>query len=193
MRRFTREVVKSWPIGPLIGLEREAKPFPGRFPTRVWIMDQKGRIDYFGKPGLQTFRRYEKFLTARDWYKAGIRIYEFDRAGLVAYMDVTQSYYPLGLWQKYHPGRPGPQWDGLFLSDVKPTMKKKPAVQPEHRVRWEFVNGNAQDPNRIQGAEIENLVFVDEAAPVNLDRLYRAVAGRGRARPPVRQVQRRVR
>jgi len=136
MRRFTRDTVRKWEIGPTISLERGAKPFPGRWPTRVWIVDDKRGIDYFGKLGLTVFKLFSKFRGSLSWAYNGIRIYEFDRAGLVAYMDVGRNYFPLHLWQKYHPGRPGPRWDGLFLADIKPVMRQLPVQPPEPPYVW---------------------------------------------------------
>lgn len=170
MRRFTKTVIAKWdrtllPVRP-------ALPFPGKYPTRVWIWSPN-KLDYFGKPGRMAYDLWVKYRQQSRWVYTHPRIIEFDRGGVVCCMDMmSEITVQDALWKKYH-GLQKPSWDGFwFLRDKKPAPKPVPHVlQFRNENRIEFID---------EAGDVENVIW---QVPVpNARRIARPV-GRAVRRP----------
>lgn len=112
MKKYSIEWLAAARFKPM--LRGNAKPFPGKYPTRVaWQCHYRGKlVSYVGKPSPRAFK---KFLEYRRRGVPSLWAVEFDRKGIVGRRaengailnSVTRAYYhPLGNEREDFFGRP---------------------------------------------------------------------------------------
>ncbi len=110
MRVYTSQLINKPPFMSR-GKEAPPKPFPGKAPTRLFILGTNGNKEFFyrGKPFSALYQQFQDFSANPECMQLKCIVIEYDRAGIIlsgrvnqitgeCHMNLVES-----LWSYYHP------------------------------------------------------------------------------------------